>query len=100
MHKICPVSTLLAELLSKRIVIDEREGSIVKVLLTICFSPVSVKRELSQRWLVPQFLLWVATWILKSVSQGLFLWHFPEKQICVSRVTPVAIQSRMLSETT
>ena len=69
-------------------------------LLTICSSPMSVVRELPQCWLVPQFLLWVATWILKSVPQGLFPWHFPEKQICVSRVTPVAIQSRMLSETT
>lgn len=52
-HEICPVSTWLAELLSKKIVIDEREGDInghcrTHLLLTICSSPVSVMRNLLQ----------------------------------------------------
>lgn len=72
----------------------------IHLIITICSSPVSVMRELSDHWLVPQFLLYFSGhWMLKSVSQGPLVWHFYEKQICVSHVTPVAIQSRMLTET-
>lgn len=76
----------------------------ISLLITTCSSPLFVTWELLQHCLCLSFtFIWMVTWILKSVVQGWFLWHFSEKQISYLLLplllSSLVCKSCMLSET-